>query len=298
MQGYTSQQFLTQLRSTKQQQLPPLPQLQQLSQPQPQQPSQPRQQQPSQPQQQPSSQPQLPQPSQPRQQQSSRPQQQRPAQQTGAPLIQPGQRAAVSARVADTADGSAETRVVPQSPPGSPTLPTAQQRPESTSVRKVTLQLAAWKLHRLDIPSPARTRPPRYCLHPWDLRVCRYTSPRYLQTPPPARQPEPFSGSEWETTNQPGDENANYWGPEKRTATQPALTYCERIIEKRRTTKWTHTQPPLTYKERSPSNLIENYVLIIICGRPSDNTKECVYFECLNTTAGVDLLTVDIQIVA
>ncbi|XP_018401844.1 PREDICTED: amelogenin-like [Cyphomyrmex costatus] len=262
-------------------QLPPLPQLQQLSQPQPQQPSQrrqqqlsqpqpqqpsqPRQQQPSQPQQQQPSQPQPPQPSQP-----SRPQQQRPAQQRGASLIQRLRQQLLRRRRLQAA--TPRIRPVeatgllrrpsrrqhqlgnaPQSPPGSPTLPTAQQRPESTSVRKVTLQLAAWKLHRLDIPPPARTRPPRYCLHPWDLRVRRYTSPRYLQAPPPARQPEPSSGSKWETTNQPGDENANYWGPEKRTATQPALTYCERVIEKRRTTKWTHTQPLLTYKERSPS---------------------------------------------
>ncbi|XP_018403701.1 PREDICTED: mediator of RNA polymerase II transcription subunit 15-like [Cyphomyrmex costatus] len=282
MQGYSSQQFLTQLRSTEQQQLPPLSQLQQLSQPLPQQPPQPRQQQPSQPQPQQPSQPQPQQPSQPRQQQPSQPQHQRtaqppqrqppqqPARQRGASLIQRLRQQLLRRRRLQATtprirpvEATGLLRRPPrrqhqlgnasQSPPESSIQSTGQQGPEPTSVRKVTLQLAAWKLHRLDIPPPARTRPPRYCLYPWDLRVRRYTSPRYLQAPPPAGQQEPSSGSEWETTNQPGDENANYWGPVKRTATQPSLTYCERVSAKRRTTKWTHTQPPLTYKDRSPS---------------------------------------------
>ncbi|KYN01446.1 hypothetical protein ALC62_07762, partial [Cyphomyrmex costatus] len=154
----------------------------------------------------------------------------------------------------------------PQPPPGSPTLPTppttppaVPHRPQPTAARKVTLQLATWKLERLDIPPPARTRPPRYCLHPWDLRVRRYTSPRYQQAPPPTRQQELSSGSEWETSNpettnrKSEDINGNYWGPEKKTLTQPSLIYRERVTEKRRTTQWTSTQPPLAYKEHSPS---------------------------------------------
>ncbi|XP_018402100.1 PREDICTED: bromodomain-containing protein 4-like [Cyphomyrmex costatus] len=222
MQGYTSKQFLPQLRSLDkaqplQLQPPPQPHQQQPPQPPPQPPPQ-QQQQPAQPPQQRPSQPPQRQTPQPPQQQPPQPQQPRRQHQRG---------------------------YSPQPPPGSPTLPTppaAPQRPQSTAARKVTLQLATWKLERLDIPPPARTRPPRYCLHPWDLRVRRYTSPRYQQAHPPARQQELSSGSEWEapnpeTTNRKSEDiNGNYWGPEKKTLTQPSLIYRERVTEKRRTT--------------------------------------------------------------
>ncbi|XP_018407145.1 PREDICTED: vegetative cell wall protein gp1-like [Cyphomyrmex costatus] len=260
MQGYTSQQFLPQLRSLDkaqplQLQPPPQPHPQQPPQPPPRQTPQPPQQQPPQPQQ----------PVQPPQQRPSQPPQQQPpqplARQRGTSLIQRLRQQLLRRRQLQ----ATAPRIRPP-PPGSPTLPTppptppaAPQRPQSTAARKVTLQLATWKLERLDIPTPARTRPPRYCLHSWDLRVRRYTSPRYQQAPPPARQQELSSGSEWEapnpeTTNRKSEDiNGNYWGPEKKTLTQPSLIYRERVTEKRRTTQWTSTQPPLTYKERSPS---------------------------------------------
>ncbi|XP_018392754.1 PREDICTED: extensin-like [Cyphomyrmex costatus] len=305
MQGYTSQQFLPQLRARDKarqlqlpslpphQQQPPQPPPQQPPQPPPQQPPQPPPQQPPQPPPQQTPQPpprQTPRPPQPQQSprpaqsprpQPSQPPQQQPSQpptrQRGTSLIQRlrqqllrrRQLQATSPRIRPVEATELFRRQPrlqhprgqsPQPPPGSPTQstppptpPAVPPGPQATAVKKVTLQLAAWKLHPLDIPPPARTRPPRYYLHPWDLRVRRYTSPRYLPAPPPAGEKEPFSGSEWETTSQPGDENANYWGPEKRTATKPSLTYRERVSEKRRSTKWTYTQPPLTYKERSPS---------------------------------------------
>ncbi|XP_018397122.1 PREDICTED: basic salivary proline-rich protein 1-like [Cyphomyrmex costatus] len=286
MQGYTSRQFLPQLRSldkaqSLQLQPPPQPHQQQPPQPPPHQPPRPPPRQTSQPPQQ-----QPPPPQQPPQQRPSQPPQQPPqppARQRGtsliqrlrqqllrrrqlqvtAPRIRPVEAAGLFRRQPRRQHPRGHT---PQPPPGSPTLPTppptppaAPQRPPSTAARKVTLQLATWKLERLDIPPPARTRPPRYCLHPWDLRVRRYTSPRYQRASPPARPQELSSGSEWETPSQKAtsrqseDINGNYWGPEKKTLTQPSLIYRERVTAKCRTTRWTSTQPPLTYKERSPS---------------------------------------------
>ncbi|XP_018396887.1 PREDICTED: proline-rich protein 2-like [Cyphomyrmex costatus] len=304
MQGYTSKQFLPQLRSLDkaqplQLQPPPQPHQQQPPQPPPQpppqqqqQPAQPPQQRPSQPPQRQTPQPPQQQPPQPQQpQQPAQPPPQRPSQPPQPPPQRPSQppqqqlQPPAPPAPPPTTNSGPRIRPVeatglfrrqprqqhqrghsPQPPPGSPTLPTppttppaVPHRPQPTAARKVTLQLATWKLERLDIPPPARTRPPRYCLHPWDLRVRRYTSPRYQQAPPPTRQQELSSGSEWETSNpettnrKSEDINGNYWGPEKKTLTQPSLIYRERVTEKRRTTQWTSTQPPLAYKEHSPS---------------------------------------------
>jgi len=55
--------------------------------------------------------------------------------------------------------------------------PRAPCTDHSAGERKVSFQLLSWKLEEIELEPPRFTRPPRYLLEVWDVRIRRYTSP-------------------------------------------------------------------------------------------------------------------------
>ncbi|KAL0120383.1 hypothetical protein PUN28_008213 [Cardiocondyla obscurior] len=133
-------------------------------------------------------------------------------------------------------------------------------------VRHTHLQLLEWKPQLANFTPPSLTRPPRIFLAPGDVRIWRYTSPRWnaissllslIPPTPPVRiergvqcgpciteravQHAPVvtdSGTQydpWATTSSsnaeplmlPGDDK---WGPIKITLTAPHISYRERKL--------------------------------------------------------------------
>ncbi|RLU18398.1 hypothetical protein DMN91_008755 [Ooceraea biroi] len=80
-----------------------------------------------------------------------------------------------------------ETRKEEVSGPASSDAPPAKResfQPSSIRPQRICLQLRGWKLIPLELPRQPLTRPPRLSLTPWDIRVRRNTSPRYLTWAP------------------------------------------------------------------------------------------------------------------
>ncbi|XP_011858721.1 PREDICTED: uncharacterized protein DKFZp434B061-like [Vollenhovia emeryi] len=158
--------------------------------------------------------------------------------------------AASGATVERTASGAAPSKPAPAkaSPRrGRPRLPCIEYRP--------------WKLHKIELPPPRLTRPPRIFISPWDLRVRRFTSPRYIQArlfspisplPPSPRSPPRTvrcqatqtsttavrtQGTQtrgWTTSESDSEPEPECpYGPIRVTVTAPHISYRERNLSYR-----------------------------------------------------------------
>jgi len=74
--------------------------------------------------------------------------------------------------------------------PGLHGRPTVQEEPAD---KRVAFQLLPWRLTTIDLDDRPLTRPPRYLLNTWDIRVRRYTSPTGPWSVPAALSPLPPS---------------------------------------------------------------------------------------------------------
>lgn len=64
---------------------------------------------------------------------------------------------------------------------------------EKPAAKRVAFQLLPWKLTTVNLNDRSLTRPPRYLLHIWDIRVRRYTSPTGPWSVPTVLSPLPPS---------------------------------------------------------------------------------------------------------
>ncbi|KAL0134263.1 hypothetical protein PUN28_001217 [Cardiocondyla obscurior] len=116
-----------------------------------------------------------------------------------------------------------------------------------------------WAPRLLQLPAQRLTRPPKEFLLPGDVRISRYTSPRWHKVPSPIVTPSPDTrtmqtdgkhriqhapttnecGTQtdpWATTSSSDGEPLTYpeneiWGPIKVTLTIPHISYRERRME-------------------------------------------------------------------
>ncbi|XP_011878409.1 PREDICTED: proline-rich receptor-like protein kinase PERK9 [Vollenhovia emeryi] len=138
---------------------------------------------------------------------------------------------------------------------------TAEPSPRRGRPRLPCIEYLPWKLHKIELPPPRLTRPPRIFISPWDLRVRRFTSPRYIQArlfspisplPPSPRSPPRTvrcqttqtsttevhtQGTQtrgWTTSESDSEPEPECpYGPIRVTVTAPHISYRERNLNYR-----------------------------------------------------------------